>query len=368
MCKLFLDPSELRAHLLSEEAGCIVFTNGCFDLLHRGHVEYLQQAKALGDILIVALNSDDSVRRLKGPGRPLMPLEDRAVVVAALSCVDYVTAFDDPTPAALVELLQPDVLVKGGDWPVDQMVGRDVVLRRGGRVLSIPSSAPALSATRIMERIRAGERTTESTSAHSSTDDGEDDEVKIIIAELEEGITARRRLLESCLEQIVDVARLIRGALQSGNKVLLCGNGGSAADAQHIAAELVGRFRRERRSLPAIALTTDSSILTAVSNDYGFEQIFARQVEALVQPGDVVVGISTSGHSANVLKAMMTARERGALTAGLTGSNGIRLASICDASVMVPSNNVARVQEIHIAIGHLLCELIESATETSSKA
>src|SRR4051794_32598553 len=140
----------------------------------------------------------------------------------------------------------------------------------------------------------------------------------------------------------------------AGHKVLLCGNGGSAADAQHIAAELVGRFVIERRPLPAIALTTDTSALTAIGNDYGYEHVFSRQVLALGSPGDVLVAITTSGTSKNVVAAAAAAREVGMKVIGLTGANGSAFVQACDAGVAVPSTNTARIQECHIAVGHLL--------------
>lgn len=149
-------------------------------------------------------------------------------------------------------------------------------------------------------------------------------------------------------------------ALSAGRKILLCGNGGSAADAQHIAAELVGRYEQHRRAWPAIALTTDTSALTAVSNDYGYEELFARQIRALATPGDVLVAISTSGKSPNVLRAAQTARELGCATIALTGAGGEPLSSICDLAVIVPSNRTSRVQEAHITIGHLWCEMVDA--------
>src|SRR4051794_34864356 len=147
----------------------------------------------------------------------------------------------------------------------------------------------------------------------------------------------------------------------AGHKVLLCGNGGSAADAQHIAAELVGRFVVERRPLAAIALTTDSSALTAIANDYGFEQVFARQVDALGAEGDVLIAITTSGASSNVVAAVAAARRRGMTVIGLTGARGAAFVASCDAGVAVPSLNTARIQECHITIGHLLCEAVDEA-------
>jgi len=152
---------------------------------------------------------------------------------------------------------------------------------------------------------------------------------------------------------------MICEALSGGRKVLLCGNGGSAADAQHIAAELVGCYEKQRRSWPAIALTTDTSALTAVSNDLGYEQVFARQVAGLAQAGDVLIAISTSGKSQNVLRAAEAAREIGCKTIALTGTTAEPLGSLCDIAVAVPSNRTSRVQEAHITIGHLWCEMVD---------
>ena len=145
----------------------------------------------------------------------------------------------------------------------------------------------------------------------------------------------------------------------SGGKILICGNGGSAADSQHIAAEFVGRFETERIALPAIALTTDTSALTALANDYNFERIFSRQVEALANKGDCLIAISTSGNSPNVISAVMTARNRGCKIIGMTGANGKKLASLSDASILIPSERTARIQEAHITIAHIWCELID---------
>jgi D-sedoheptulose 7-phosphate isomerase len=168
-------------------------------------------------------------------------------------------------------------------------------------------------------------------------------------------------LLNSQLGDIEAAGSLIWEALQAGNKILLCGNGGSAADAQHIAAELVGRYEKQRRAFPAISLTTDTSALTALSNDYGYEEVFARQVAALASAGDVLVAISTSGKSPNVLKAVAAAQAMNCRTIALTGCAGEPLASHCDVAVVVQSNRTSRVQEAHITIGHLWCEMIDNA-------
>ena len=177
---------------------------------------------------------------------------------------------------------------------------------------------------------------------------------------LEEHLTIARQL-EPSLPLLEQVARTMYEAIQRGNKVLWCGNGGSAADSQHLAAELVGRFRRDRKGMASVALTTDTSTLTSVGNDYGFECIFSRQVEALCSAGDVVVGISTSGNSANVCLALIKARGMGAYTFAMTGESGGRIKSLADTCLRVASIDAARIQEVHILAGHMLCEWIESA-------
>jgi D-sedoheptulose 7-phosphate isomerase len=158
---------------------------------------------------------------------------------------------------------------------------------------------------------------------------------------------------------IASFARTIASALANGSTVFWCGNGGSAADSQHLAAELVGRFKKDRRPLRSVALTTDTSVLTCVANDYSYEDIFARQVEALSRPGDVLVGISTSGQSENILRAVKMARSLGLQTIGLLGKDGGVAKDLVDQAIVIPSESTARIQESHILIGHILCDLIE---------
>lgn len=179
---------------------------------------------------------------------------------------------------------------------------------------------------------------------------------------IEERIHDHEIVLQATKALQSDIERagvLIGKALAEGHKVLFCGNGGSAADSQHLAAEFVGRFQKERLALPSLALTVDTSILTAVANDYGYETIFKRQIEALGQTGDVLVGISTSGNSANVLMAIGAAKRRGMSVIGMTGIGGGKMAEVCDVCLAVPSKVTARTQEMHIMIGHILCELAE---------
>ena len=166
--------------------------------------------------------------------------------------------------------------------------------------------------------------------------------------------------LRSVLPAMEQIALTMTQAILEGKKIIWCGNGGSAADSQHLAAELVGRFRRERRALPSLAITTNTSILTAIGNDYGYERIFQRQVEALCQTGDVLVGLSTSGNSQNVCLALKAARELGARTIAFTGQNGGAMAEIAEMALQIPSTETPRIQEAHILCGHMLCDYIES--------
>jgi D-sedoheptulose 7-phosphate isomerase len=185
---------------------------------------------------------------------------------------------------------------------------------------------------------------------------------------LNEHLETVGRLLELQLPLIEQTADLICQTLLNGKKILLCGNGGSAADAQHIAAELVGRYEGDRRALPGIALNTDTSALTALSNDYGFEEVFARQVLALAEEGDLLIAISTSGKSPNIIKAVEAARSKGCKTIGLTGMVGEPLASLCDLALVVPATRTARIQEAHITIGHLWCEVVDSRLSSPERS
>jgi D-sedoheptulose 7-phosphate isomerase len=182
---------------------------------------------------------------------------------------------------------------------------------------------------------------------------------KLIRQHIQDSIAVKDRMAQEQGPVIAEISQCLLAALRDGGTVYLCGNGGSAADAQHVAAEFVGRFLRERRPLPAVALTTNTSILTAIGNDYDFNQVFARQVRAQVTGRDAVVGISTSGKSPNVLQAFEAARAAGARTVGFTGQPGQPLASSCDLCLCVPSNQTPRIQEAHILAWHVICDLIE---------
>jgi D-sedoheptulose 7-phosphate isomerase len=267
--------------------------------------------------------------------------------------VDEVLIFDELTPAELIKNLKPEVLVKGGDWHESEIIGADTVRGLGGEVRTV-SLVEGLSTSRVIGKIK-GEGAEDAQESVSPVFDSRISEIS-----LEQHIDVFRALLEDSLDSINRSAEMICEAVGNGGKVLLCGNGGSAADAQHIAAEFVGRYESERRALPSIALTTDTSALTALSNDYGFEHVFRRQVEALASEGDVLVAISTSGNSKNVIEAMMKAREMGCRIVGLTGVQGNKFAALCDECVLVPSARTARIQEAHITIGHIWCEYVDA--------
>jgi D-sedoheptulose 7-phosphate isomerase len=176
---------------------------------------------------------------------------------------------------------------------------------------------------------------------------------------LKEGAELRLKMAETLSAEIAEAAEAIADAFKAGRKLLLFGNGGSAADAQHIAAEFMNRFLIERPPLPAVALTTDTSVLTSIANDYGFDEVFSKQVKALGKKGDVALGITTSGSSGNVLKALRVAKRLGMITIALTGEGG-RAASLADIPLQIPSRSTPRIQEAHIAVGHILCDLTDT--------
>jgi D-sedoheptulose 7-phosphate isomerase len=177
--------------------------------------------------------------------------------------------------------------------------------------------------------------------------------------ELNDHLVTIHNLIDETTEAIEQGCKIITEAIRDGSFVYLAGNGGSAADAQHIAAELTGRFVKERKPLPGIALTTDTSALTAIANDYGYDQVFSRQLEAFAKPGDLFIGISTSGNSTSILNALEVAKKNGCKTIGLSGRGGGKMNGLCDVNIVVPSQITARVQEMHILIGHIFCKAVD---------
>ncbi len=183
--------------------------------------------------------------------------------------------------------------------------------------------------------------------------------VELVMDIFDESASLKRAFVEEYAEDIVNLGILMGKRLKAGYKILICGNGGSAADSQHFAAEIVGRFEKERKGFGAIALTTDTSALTAIGNDYGFDKIFSRQVEALGNKGDILVGISTSGNSENVIKAVEKAVEMGIFTVGFLGKDGGKLKDIVDKAFIVKHSSTARIQEVHLTLEHTLCKIID---------
>lgn len=324
----------------------IVFTNGCFDIIHPGHINLLERAKSLGTRLIVGINSDNSVASIKGPERPFFDQNARKTILLGLKAVDEVLIFDDLTPENLIKELKPDVLVKGGDWKVNEIIGADFVQSYGGQVHSLPL-LDGYSSSSIVDRIS------------NSIPIRQTNDSSVVSTSFKQHISILNEFAEIGADAVTQCAEVIIQTFKNGRKVLICGNGGSAADAQHIAAEFVGRYETERRALAAIALTTDTSSLTAITNDYEFERVFARQVDALAVEGDCLIAISTSGNSPNIIAAVMTARRLGCKIVGMTGANGKKLASLCDACIMVPSDRTARIQEAHITAAHIWCEMVD---------
>jgi D-sedoheptulose 7-phosphate isomerase len=190
----------------------------------------------------------------------------------------------------------------------------------------------------------------------------------ILRKNIESSIEVHGRILEACLPAMAAAADALIAAYRSGHKALFFGNGGSAADAQHLAAEFLGRYLRERRPLPAIALHANTSAVTAIANDLGYEHVFSRQLQALATAGDVAVGISTSGNSQNILEALTVARQMGVYTIGLTGASGGRMRELVDVLIAAPSNETPRVQECHILVGHALCDAVEQAIAAATAA
>jgi D-sedoheptulose 7-phosphate isomerase len=182
----------------------------------------------------------------------------------------------------------------------------------------------------------------------------------MVVEELKDHQDIIQKVIDTLAPDIERACSMITDTIQSGKKVLIAGNGGSAADAQHIAAELSGRFVKERRALPGIALTVDTSALTSIANDYGYAHVFSRQLEALAQPGDLFIGISTSGNSEGILNAFKSAESIKCKTLGLSGRDGGQMNGLCELNIVIPSNVTARIQEMHILIGHILCKAVDN--------
>lgn len=320
----------------------IVTTNGCFDVIHAGHLSLLEGARALGDVLVVGINSDASVRRLKGADRPKMNAADRVRLLSALRPVDHVVVFDDDLPLAFLERVRPQVHVKGGDYDGEHLPETALVKAQGGVVRILPLlEGRASSVAMVPDGVAAS--------------------------------SAGRPLLLDCLrwanvvrqtgyrlaERIAAEGAELHQRLAAGRQILVAGNGGSACDADHLAAELIGRFRRTRDGAPVISLVSGPGVLTSLSNDHGYDQVFARQVVAFGRPGDALIVISTSGKSPNVLAALEVAQARGLRSVLLTGQSGGPARALADVVFDIPSDDTVEIQQGHRAVIHALCERID---------
>lgn len=355
----------LLAHLdrLRAEGREIVTTNGCFDILHTGHLALLSEARARGDLLVVAINSDRSVCALKGPGHPFVLERDRAEMLAALRCVDFVVVFDDLLPTSILTLLRPAVHCKGPDYTIDMLPEAAVVRRLGGRV-EIVQGRGGSSTTLVIDRILSAVQVPHDVlRPHRFRESLEDLALTYLLSSVE----SLRKTAYHLGRHLVSAAVATAASLTSGNKVLLCGNGGAAAIAEHIATEFVLKFRDPRSPLPALALSANTSLLTAAGNDLGFNMLFERQILAYGRPGDTLVALSTSGTSANVVAAARTARSQGIRVIAMTRADAVPLADDADIVLGVPTRETPNLQEAFLTLLHGLCELVEHVMADSAR-
>ncbi len=328
----------------------IVTTNGCFDVLHAGHLSLLEEARALGDVLVVGINGDASVRRLKGPGRPRMCSFDRARLLAALAPVDHVVVFEDDLPLHFLEQVRPHLHVKGGDYDADRMPETALVRQNGGEVRVLPLIEGRSSSIAQLDGAPA-----EGTPARTA------------LVECLRWSNVVRQTGYRLAEAIAREGERMHAVLAGGGRLLVCGNGGSACDADHFASELIGRFRRERDGVAVISLVGGTGALTSLSNDFGFAEVFRRQIVALAKDGDLLLAISTSGRSENVLRALTEARARGVFTVLLTGQTGGPAQALADVVLDVPSDDTVEIQQGHRAVIHALCERIDALIGEGSR-
>lgn len=322
----------------------IVTTNGCFDVIHAGHLTLLEEARAFGDALIVGINSDASVRRLKGADRPRMSAADRVRVISALKPVDHVVVFDDDLPLAFLDEVRPDVHVKGGDYDADKMPETALVRKNGGEVRVIPLVEGRSSSLTVLPDSGAAQR----------------DPVghEILLEHLRWSNVVRQTGYQLS-DRIAAEAKRMHAVLANSGRILVCGNGGSACDADHFAAEMIGRFRHVRDGVPVLSLSSGSGVMTSLANDFGYADIYRLQVIALSKPGDLLLAISTSGKSENILRALSEARARGVYTVLLTGKSGGPARVLADSVLDVPSDDTVDIQQGHRAVIHALCARLD---------
>lgn len=323
----------------------IVTTTGCFDILHSGHVRFLTRARELGDVLVVGLNGDSSVRTLKGADRPLNKAADRAMVLSSIRWVDHVVVFDDLLPIRFLDAVRPSIYCKSAEYEANALPEAEVVRRHGGEVRILPHEDAVSTSLLAMP-------------AAACVDAEESETRRVLTGMLEASNLLRQTGYQLCERVVAEAARMAE-VLTSGARIFTCGNGGSAADAQHFAAEIVGRFRLPRDGGSVVALTTDTSIITGIANDFGYAEVFRLQLRALARPGDLLFAISTSGRSPSILRAAEEARRLALWTTALTGAHGSPLQSVVDATLAVPSMDTALVQQGQRAVLHALSDILD---------
>ncbi len=333
----------------------IITTNGCFDLLHSGHIQFLEMARSLGDLLVVGLNSDSSVRLIKGADRPLLPQNERAALLGGLRAVDCVIIFDEPLPFNFLEFVQPSVHCKAGDYSAEQLPEKSTVERHGG-VIKILPTVPGYSTSSLIQRIIQSVSNADiGITGINDQKTGRDKAFEQLLA----GSNLLRQTAYRILDPIMQAVEICSNALLRGNKILVCNDGSSAANAEHFTAELVGRIQAGHPALPAISLASNSAILSAPGDGDDFEQVFARQVQAYGQPGDVLLAIAAGDASPNGIRAVQTARKINMRIISLINETPSQLTDLSDLCLAVPSQSTPLIQQAHLAILLILCDQIE---------
>jgi D-sedoheptulose 7-phosphate isomerase len=344
------DPSEkiLSAEQLRRRCGewrvqgkSIVTTNGSFDIIHPGHIESIRSAASFGDVLIVGINTDASIKRYKAHNRPFIPQIERALQIACLPWVDAVHIFDEDTPDRFIMDARPSVHCKGSQYK-PPIIEEPSVRAVGGIVQFLPM-VEGVSTTDLSDRVFESQLMRYGVGVRNY-------------------VIAHKDFAQSSSADAFEKLKIVTAdALRNGKTLFFCGNGGSAASAQHFSAEFIGRFKMERQALPAIALTVDTSIITSIGNDYGYDEVFARQLEGLGKPGDVLFCMSTSGGSKNVVRALEMALRQGMITVCFVGANKGPVHDLSQYPIVIPSFETTVIQEMTDHLLHRMCDEVERA-------
>ena len=333
----------------------VVTTNGCFDMIHKGHVQFLKNARKEGDVLIVAINSNESVKLLKGRDKPIFDEEDRAEILESFKFVNHVVVFNDLLPLEILRLIKPDIHCKASDYTRDDLPETPIIESMGGKIKILPL-LKEYSSSKIIDNIKKDISPVISDEAVHAVE--KEYSERIIYQILSSG-NLLRTMAYSLHHEILETASLLSQAVSTGNKILICGNGGSSALAQHFASELIGRYKQIEAPKSAVSLTSDTSVITSLGNDFGFEYIFSRQISALGKKGDVVIVISTSGKSRNVIEAVTTAKFMGLDVIALSSKKADSLNQLVDFAIGIPSEDIAIIQQAHLAIIHVWSDFIK---------